>query len=164
MNFNLPKTSTALVIIDLQLGILEPEPVPFGKKHIVAQAVALGRAFVDAKAPIVLTRTDYSPGYADAPKGTADSPWSLPNDGLPAAFATLVPDSVEAFTPFTKSSVQAAAIVITVALAAFVAPLGAAPKRLDGVVLAEPHEVVGAQAAEGLATWRIVCATFMARR
>jgi peptidoglycan hydrolase-like protein with peptidoglycan-binding domain len=53
----------------------------------------------------------------------------------------------------SKSAQGAPAFDRQGALAAFVAPLGAAPKRLDGVVLAEPHEVVGAQAAEGLATW-----------
>ncbi len=109
MNLSLRKTTTALIIVDLQLGILEPEPVPFGKADIVARAVALGRAFVDAKAPIVLTRTDYSPGYADAPKGVADSPWALPPDGLPAGFATLVPeiDALPAAVRITKRQMSA---------------------------------------------------------
>jgi hypothetical protein len=39
------------------------------------------------------------------------------------------------------------------ALVAFVAPMSAEPKRLGGVVLAEPHELVGGGAAEGLVTW-----------
>ena len=38
-------------------------------------------------------------------------------------------------------------------LVAFVAPLSGEPKRLDGVVLAEPHELVSADAAEALVTW-----------
>ncbi len=109
MPLNLEKTTTALVIVDLQQGVLEPEPVPFGRKDIVARAVALGRAFVEAKAPIVLTTTDFSPGYADAPKGAADTPWALPHDGLPAGFATLVPevDALPAAVRITKRQMSA---------------------------------------------------------
>ncbi len=88
----LEKGTTALIIIDLQTGILDPEPVPFGRDQIVQRAAALGKAFEHGGSPIVLTTTDFAPGYADAPKGLADSPWALPKEGLPAHFATLVPE------------------------------------------------------------------------
>ena len=88
----LEKHTTALIIIDLQNGILDPEPVPFGHKQIVGQAASLGHAFAQVGSPIVLTTTDFAPGYADAPKGLADSPWELPKPALPADFATLVPE------------------------------------------------------------------------
>lgn len=109
MNLSLRKTTTALIIVDLQLGILEPEPVPFGRKDIVARAVALGRAFMKAEAPIVITTTDFSPRYADAPKGAADSPWALPEDGLPTEFAVLVPevDALPAAVRITKRQMSA---------------------------------------------------------
>lgn len=84
--------STALIVIDLQNGVLDPEPVPFGKEQVVARSVSLANAFATAGMPIVLTTTDFAPGYADAPKGAADAPWALPKDGLPAGFATLVPE------------------------------------------------------------------------
>ena len=83
---------SALVVIDLQEGILDPEPVPYGKAQIVERSVALARAFVAAGMPTVLTATDFAPGYADAPKGQSDSPWTLPAEGLPAGFAKLVPE------------------------------------------------------------------------
>lgn len=86
-----PRT-TALVIIDLQQGILSLEPTPHGSSDVVARSAALGRAFAQAGAPIVLTTTDFAPGYADAPKGEADEPWALPKEGLPPGFATLVPE------------------------------------------------------------------------
>ncbi len=89
---NIAKSTTALIIIDLQEGILNPEPIPFGKMETVMRAAALGRAFGDAKALIILTVTDFAPGYLDAPKGVADSPWALPKEGLPAGFAALVPE------------------------------------------------------------------------
>ncbi len=86
------KTTAALIVIDLQEGILDPEPLSFGKEQVVTRATELGIAFADAKAPIVLTITDFAPGYADAPQGVADSPWALPEEGLPAGFTTLVPE------------------------------------------------------------------------
>ena len=89
---NLEHMTTALIIIDLQEGVLNPEPVPFGREQIVRQAAALGHAFEKTGSPIVLTTTDFAPGYADAPRGLADSPWALPKEGLPAGFAKLVPE------------------------------------------------------------------------
>lgn len=83
---------SALVVIDLQEGILDAEPVPYGKAQVVERSVALARAFAAAGMPIVLTATDFAPGYADAPKGQADAPWTLPAEGLPAGFARLVPE------------------------------------------------------------------------
>ena len=86
----LEKDATALIIVDLQNGILDPEPVPFGRDQIVRQAASLGHAFANVGSPIVLTTTDFAANYVDAPKGLADSPWELPKAGLPAEFAMLV--------------------------------------------------------------------------
>ena len=76
----LEKNRIALIVIDLQNGVLDPEPTPFGRDQIIRQAAILGRAFAHADSPIILTTTDFSPGYADAPKGLADSPWGAPQD------------------------------------------------------------------------------------
>lgn len=107
--FKLDKSTTALVIIDLQQGILDPEPMPFGREHVVTRAAALGAAFADVGSPIVLTTTDFAPGYADAPKGIADTPWTLPKEGLPAGFAALVPeiDGLPAIVRITKRQMSA---------------------------------------------------------
>lgn len=88
----LDPTTTALIVIDLQQGVLSLDPVPHGRDQIVANSAALGRAFATAGAPIFLTVTDYAPGYADAPTGMADAPWALPEEGLPSDFASLVPE------------------------------------------------------------------------
>ena len=82
--------NSALIIIDLQEGVLNPEPIPFGKAQVVERSVALAQAFAAVGKPIVLTVTDFARGYADAPKGIADTPWDLPGGGLPADFARLV--------------------------------------------------------------------------
>lgn len=106
---DLRKATSALVIVDLQEGILEPEPTPFGKAAIVSRAVVLGHACARAGAPIILTVTDFAPLYADAPKGAADEPWVLPKDGLPAGFATLVPqiDALPAAVRIVKRQMSA---------------------------------------------------------
>ncbi len=106
---NLDTNTTALVVIDLQQGILDPEPMPFGKEQVVARAAALGAAFAGLGLSIVLTTTDFAPGYADAPKGIADSPWALPGEGLPAGFATLVPeiDALPTIARITKRQMSA---------------------------------------------------------
>lgn len=101
--------ATALIIIDLQHGVLDPEPAPFGKAQVVERSVALGEAFASAGMPIVLTATDFAPGYVDAPKGITDTPWRLPADGLPADFARLVPevDALPAVTRIVKRQMSA---------------------------------------------------------
>ena len=84
--------TTALIVIDLQDGILSPDPIPYGRHQIVDRAAQLGRAFTDAGGLTVLTATDFATGYPDAPRGEADEPWALPAEGLPPGFATLVPE------------------------------------------------------------------------
>ena len=103
-----PET-TALIVIDLQEGILSPEPAPYGRDEIVGRAAELGHAFAAARGPIILTTTDFSPGYADAPRGQADTPWALPKDGLPTGFATLAPeiDALPAAVRITKRQMSA---------------------------------------------------------
>ncbi len=105
----LEKSTTALIIIDLQEGILEPEPVPFGRDQIVHRAASLGDVFAQAGSLIVLTVTDFASGYADAPQGIADSPWQLPEEGLPANFAKLLLeiDTLPAGVRITKRQMNA---------------------------------------------------------
>ena len=106
---DLDTATTALVIIDLQEGILSPEPVPYGRDAIVGRAAELGRAFAAAGRPIVLTITDFAAGYADAPTGRVDAPWGLPEEGLPPGFATLAPeiDALPAAVRITKRQMSA---------------------------------------------------------
>ena len=109
MTLNLEPQTTALIIIDLQDGILYPEPAPFGAEQIVRHAAALGHAFAQVGSTIVLTRTDFAPGYADAPKGMCDAPWTLPEGGLPDSFANLVPeiDNLPAAVRLVKKQMSA---------------------------------------------------------
>jgi peptidoglycan hydrolase-like protein with peptidoglycan-binding domain len=75
---------------------------------------------------------------------------------LEASDANLAPSSgtrETIVTALSKSARGAPAFDRSGALVAFVAPLSAEPKLLGAVVLAEPHELVGAGAAQGLVTW-----------
>ena len=103
-----PETA-ALIVIDLQEGILSPEPAPYGRDEIVGRAAELGHAFAAARGIIILTTTDFAPGYADAPRGQADTPWALPKEGLPMGFATLAPeiDALPAAVRITKRQMSA---------------------------------------------------------
>lgn len=107
--FSLDPRTTALVVIDLQQGILSPEPIPHGRDEIVTRSASLGSAFAQAGAPIVLTTTDFAAGYDDAPKGQADEPWALPKEGLPPEFATLVSeiDALPAVARIAKRQMSA---------------------------------------------------------
>ncbi len=109
MTLDLDPRTTALIIIDLQQGILSPEPIPYGRDEIVARSAELARALADAGGLLVVTTTDFAPGYADAPKGRADAPWALPEQGLPPGFATLVPeiDTLPSTVRITKRQMSA---------------------------------------------------------
>ena len=109
MTLDLDPKTTALVIIDLQQGILSPEPIPHGRDEIVARAAELGRAVTETGGTLVLTTTDFAPGYVDAPRGKADAPWALPSGGPPPGFATLVPeiDALPSAVRITKRQMSA---------------------------------------------------------
>ncbi len=85
-----PKT-TALVIVDLQHGMLALPLTPYDDTTIVQRCMALGQAAA-AQATIVLTSTNYSGGYADRQNQPADLPMKLPAEGLPDDWAKLVPE------------------------------------------------------------------------
>lgn len=82
-----PKT-TALVLIDLQHGIVAGALVPRSGREVVARGVALARAFRAAGALVVLVHVDPGPGGALFPRPVADQP-RPPFTGAPD-FATIV--------------------------------------------------------------------------
>ena len=83
-----PKTS-ALVLIDLQKGILARPTAPYPIAEIVARGRAIAERFRAAKAPVVLVRVDWAADFADAPRGQTDEAPLRPAGGLPPAFSAL---------------------------------------------------------------------------
>lgn len=80
--------STALVLIDLQHGIV---PMADGKRtgeEIVANAKNLAARFREAGAPVVLVHVGFAAG--EMPSQQVDEP-SLPADGTPPEFSELMP-------------------------------------------------------------------------
>lgn len=63
---------TALVLIDLQHGIVSPPSVPLTGTEVVARAKELADAFRAHGLPVVLVNVSFAPDFGDAPKGRDD--------------------------------------------------------------------------------------------
>jgi nicotinamidase-related amidase len=82
---------TALVVIDLQHGIVGRSPAPHSGPEVVARASALARALRDAGGMVVWVRVTSSPDGRDALQPPTDAPAVTPT-GRPADWAELVPE------------------------------------------------------------------------
>lgn len=88
----LDPASTALILIDLQKGILGTPAEPHSCAAVFAKGIELSERFRAAGAPVVRVRVDLGPGLADAPSGLVDAPPPFPPGGLPADFAEFPDD------------------------------------------------------------------------
>lgn len=84
-----PRT-TALVLIDLQNGIVGRDLAPRSGAEVVATAKILAGRFRAATAPVVLVRVGWSADGADLPSQQVDEPIALPAGGVPAVWTALV--------------------------------------------------------------------------
>jgi len=78
---------TALVIIDLQKGIVGAETVP-PVSGVVKNAIALIHAFREARLPIVAVNVSFAPDFSDAVRTRNESPSFTP----PAGWDELIPE------------------------------------------------------------------------
>jgi nicotinamidase-related amidase len=79
----LTAAKTALVLIDLQKGIMAIPTAPRTSAVVLENATGLAKAFKRAGGTVVLVRVGYAPDMADAPKQPVDRrmlPASLPAD------------------------------------------------------------------------------------
>ncbi|WP_058911102.1 hydrolase [Entomohabitans teleogrylli] len=74
--------TTALVIIDLQEGILPYAGGPYSADKVVSRAALLAEKFRASGSAVVMVRVGWSADYADALKQPVDAP--APTGGLPA--------------------------------------------------------------------------------
>jgi nicotinamidase-related amidase len=65
-------SKSALVLIDLQKGIVGREVAPHSGRDVVARAAKLAVRFRAAKAPVVLVNVAFSPDFGDALKQETD--------------------------------------------------------------------------------------------
>lgn len=83
--------STALVLIDIQKGILSLPMAPHTAEQVVRQACELARQCKAAGIATVHVRVSFSQDYADKPNQPTDTPMVLPPGGLPADWAEITP-------------------------------------------------------------------------
>lgn len=73
-------TCCALVLIDLQEGILARPTAPHSTAEVSARAGALARAFRARSMPVVIVTVGWSPDMADAPRQRYADPIPAPED------------------------------------------------------------------------------------
>jgi nicotinamidase-related amidase len=86
----LPVSTTALVLIDLQKGIVGRPVAPYSGEAVVAKGKALAERFRAAKAPVVLVNVAFSADFSDALKAPVDQPMPRPAGGFPEGWTELV--------------------------------------------------------------------------
>jgi nicotinamidase-related amidase len=86
---------TALVLIDVQKGILSLPLTPHSAATVAANSALLARRIAAAGGTIVLVRVTFSDGFVDAPPREVDVPLAVPSGGLPADWAEFAPDLAE---------------------------------------------------------------------
>ncbi|MBI3503664.1 MAG: hydrolase [Proteobacteria bacterium] len=88
---DLSPRSTALVLIDLQAGILALAKGPHEAGGLVARAATLARRCRALKIPVVLVRVGWSADFGDMLRQPVDQPFAIPAGGLPAGWLDPAP-------------------------------------------------------------------------
>src|ERR1700676_3172739 len=92
----LPTASTALILIDLQNGIVARQLAPYSFEAVLAKGKELARRFRVAKAPVVLVNVAFAANLSDALKAPVERPMRAPPGGFPEAWSELVDGLAEA--------------------------------------------------------------------
>ena len=85
----LPTATTALILIDLQKGIVGLPLAPYSGAAVLAKGKKLARHFRAANAPVVLVNVAFSTDFGDALKMPVDRPPQLPSSGFPEGWTDL---------------------------------------------------------------------------
>jgi nicotinamidase-related amidase len=92
----LPAASTALILIDLQKGIVARQFAPYSFEAVLAKGKELARRFRVAKAPVVLVNVAFAPDLSDALKAPVERPMQAPPGGFPEDWSELADGLAEA--------------------------------------------------------------------
>jgi nicotinamidase-related amidase len=84
------RLKTALVVIDLQKGVVGRQTAPYAADVVVKNASALAGAFRKHGLPVFLVRVAFSPDGKDALRPVADTPW--PAQTPPPDWTEIVPE------------------------------------------------------------------------
>ncbi len=85
----LTAASTALILIDLQKGIIGLPVAPYSGDAVLAKGTTLAQRFRAAKAPVMLINVAFSPDFADALRAPVDRPRQPPSGGFPEGWSEL---------------------------------------------------------------------------
>ena len=92
MSLSIDPRSTALVLIDLQKGIVSRPLDPHDAKTVVTNSVQLAQALVKAGGLIVPVHVGFSPDDGDRLKSPIDQPTPAGAGAMPADWSELVPE------------------------------------------------------------------------
>ena len=92
----LPAASTALILIDLQKGIVAHQFAPYSFEVVLAKGKELARRFRVAKAPVVLVNVAFAPDLSDALIAPVERPMQAPPGGFPEDWSELADGLAEA--------------------------------------------------------------------
>lgn len=88
---NIDKTKTAIVVIDLQKGIVAMDTQPHGAKTVIENTSELLKAFRKNDMPVFLVRVAFSADGKDRLNPQADITWSGSNK-MPEDWSEIVPE------------------------------------------------------------------------
>lgn len=91
----LSAATTALILIDLQKGIVSMPTEPRPATAVLAAGKELARRFRAAGAPVVLVKVAFSPDFSDALKAPVDRPMQVPPGGFPEGWTELADNLAE---------------------------------------------------------------------
>jgi len=89
-NALIDRSKTALVVIDLQKGIVGRQTAPYPSDIVVKNAAALADAFRKIGLPVFLVRVAFSPDGKDVLRPLVDVPW--PTQTPPPDWTDIVPE------------------------------------------------------------------------
>ena len=92
MSLSLDPARTAVVLIDLQTGILSMPLEPQTAETVVERGVAMAVAIAAGGGLVVRVNVDFEPDLSDRPQGLADTPPVVPPGGLSRDYARFHPD------------------------------------------------------------------------
>ncbi|EEP97321.1 Uncharacterized isochorismatase family protein yecD [Yersinia aldovae ATCC 35236] len=84
--------TTALVLIDLQQGILPFAKAPYSAEQLVTTNAGLAERFRKLGAPVVFVRVGWSDSFAEALKQPVDQPNPSPAGRLPESWWAFPPE------------------------------------------------------------------------
>jgi nicotinamidase-related amidase len=90
-SFNIDKTKTAIVVIDLQKGIASRQTQPYTAKEVIENTAQLLKAFRKNSMPVFLVRVATSPDQKDRLNVITDTTWSGGGQ-MPADWSEIVPE------------------------------------------------------------------------